>query len=73
MDVKYFIKELHWMSAFGEATLKILLVEVNLPQSWPLKQNGTLVVATMMILEVVKSCRSMLQTNIFLKKIDFEP
>ena len=35
MDVTYFVKEYPWMSAFAEATLKNVLVEVNPPQSCP--------------------------------------
>ena len=39
---------------------KNFLVEVNPPQNWPWKQNGTTVVAVM-ILEVVNNWRSVLQ------------
>ena len=63
MDVPYFIKKHPWMSAFAEATL-IFLVEVNLPQGCPWKQNGTTVTAAVMILEVVNNWRSVLQINI---------
>ena len=48
---------------------KKILVEVNPPQSWPWKQNGTTVVATLMILEIVKKLRSMLQINIIFWKV----
>ena len=61
MDVPYFVKEYPWMSAFAEATLKNVLVEVNPPQSCPWKQNGTIVVAAVMILEIVNNWRSVLQ------------
>ena len=64
MDVPYFVKEYPWMSAFAEATLKNVLVEVNPPQSCPWKQNGTIVVAAVMILEIVNNWRSVLQINI---------
>ena len=63
-----FIKEYLWMSACMQQSKKIL-VEVNPPQSWPWKQNGTTVVATLMILEVVKKLRSMLQINIIFWKV----
>ena len=56
------------MSASDEAVLKKILVEVNPPQNWPWKQNGTTVVATVMILEVVNNWRSMLKRNIEKKK-----
>ena len=68
MDIPYFIKEHLWMSVSDEATQKYL-VEVNPPRSWPWKQNGTSVVASKMILEVVNNWRSMLQINIKKKKI----
>ena len=42
-------------------------VEVNPPQNWPWKQNGTTVVPAVIILEVVNKWRSVLQIN-FLKK-----
>ena len=32
MDVPYFVKEHPWMSAFAEATLKNILVEITLPK-----------------------------------------
>ena len=48
-------------------------VEVNLPQSWPWKQNGTTFVAAVMILEVVNNWKTVLQINILKKKLDFEP
>ena len=70
MYVPYFIKEHLWTSACNEATLKKKNgVEVNPPQSWPWKQDGTTVVVALMILEVVNKWRSVLQTNIFLKKL----
>ena len=47
---------------------KNILVEVNLPHSWPWKQNGITVVAAVMILKVVNNWRIMLQINI-LKKV----
>ena len=49
------------------------LLKGDPPQSWPWKQNGTTVVAIVIILEGVNNWRSMLQINIFLKKLDFEP
>ena len=52
---------------------KEILVEVNPTQSWPWKQNGTTIVAAVMILEVVSNWRSVLQINILEKKLDFEP
>ena len=67
MDVPYFIKEHLWMSASDEATLQKYLVEVNPPQSWSWKQNGIVVVAAVMILEVVSNWRSVLKINIFKK------
>ena len=58
MDALYFIKKHLWISASDEATLKKKnLVEVNPPQSWSWKQNGTTVVAAVMILEVVNNWR----------------
>ena len=54
MDVYYFIKEHLWMSAFDEATLKKVLVEVNPSQSWLWKQSGSM--AAVMIFEEV-CCR----------------
>ena len=71
MDVPYFIKKPLWMSAFDEATLKFFFfLEVNSSQSWPWKQNGNLVVATGMVLEVANNWRRVLQY--FEKKLDFE-
>ena len=61
------------MSASDEATIKKILVEVNPPQSWPWKQNGTTVVAAVMIVKVVKNWRNMSQMKILKKKSDFEP
>ena len=52
------------MSTFIEATLKKILVQIDSPQSWPSKQNGTTVVAAVMILEVLDNWRSVLQINI---------
>ena len=49
---------------------KIFLVKVNPRQSWPWKQNGTTVVAAVMILKVLDNWRSMLQINIFLKSLN---
>ena len=49
---------------------KIFLVKVNPPQNWPWKQNGTTVVAAVMILKVLDNWRSMLQINIFLKSLN---
>ena len=46
---------------------KKILVEVNPFQSWPWKQNGTTVVAAVMILEVENNWRSVLQINILKK------
>ena len=71
MDVPYLIKML-WMNACDEATLKKNLVEVNLPQSWPWKQNGTNVVAAVMILKVVNNWRIVLKINILKRKLCFE-
>ena len=45
----------------------MFLMEVNPPQSWPWKQNGTTVVATKMTIEVVNNWRSELQKNILKK------
>ena len=50
------------MSASDEATLK-----VKPPQSWHWEQNGTTVVATVMIFEVVDNWSSVVQINVFLK------
>ena len=55
------------MSASDEATLKKFLMEVNPPQIWTWKQNGTTVVAVVIILEVVDNWSSMLQIDNFLK------
>ena len=46
-------------------------MEGNSPQSWAWKQNGTTVVAAVMILNVVNNWRSALQTNILKKELDF--
>ena len=46
------------MSASDEATLKKNWGELNPPQSWLWKQNGTTVVAAVMILEVVHNWSS---------------
>ena len=43
------------------------------PQSWPWKQNGTTVVAAVMILEVVNNWRRVSQIHILKKIKDFEP
>ena len=56
MGVPYFIQGYLWTSASAEATLKKnFLVEVNPPQNWPWKQNGTTVVVAVMILKVVNN------------------
>ena len=60
------------MSASDEATLNKKMVEVS-TQSWPWKQNGTTVVAAVIILEVENNWRSMLQINILKEKLGFEP
>ena len=39
----------------SDAFSKKVLVEVNLPQSWTWKQNGTRVVAAALVLEVVNN------------------
>ena len=62
-----------WISASDVATLKKSLVEVKPPQSWPWKQNGTTVVAAMMILELVSIWRSVLQINIWKKSYTLNP
>ena len=46
---------------------KILLLEGNPPQSWPWKRNGTIFVASAMILKVVNNWKSMLHINILKK------
>ena len=51
---------------------KFFLVEIDPPQSWPWKQNGT-VVAIVMILTVANNWRSVLQINNLKSKLDFEP
>ena len=66
-----FIKQHLWLCAFDKATLKKNLVEVNHPQKWPGKQNGT-TVAAVMILEVVNNWRSVLRINILKNKLNFE-
>ena len=73
MNVPYFIKKHLWMNAFDEVFSKKCLVEVDPPQSWPWKQNGTTAVAAVIILEVVKNWKNVLQINILMKKVDFEP
>ena len=67
MDVTYFIREHLWMNALDEAFSKKILVEVNLPQSWPWKQNSNTVVAAVMVLEVVNNQKSVLQIYILKK------
>ena len=69
MDISFSIKEYLWMSASDKETLKKILVEVNPLQSWPWKQNGTTVVAAVMILEVVNNWKSVLQISILKKKL----
>ena len=71
MDVPYLIKKL-WMNASDETTLKKNLVEVNLPQSWPWKQNGANVVAAVIILKVVNNWRIVLKINILKRKLCLE-
>ena len=44
------------------------LVEGNLPQSWPWKQNSTTIMAAVIILKVVNNWRSTLQINIWEEK-----
>ena len=61
------------MSASDEVNIKKKLVEVNLPQSWPWKQNGTTVVAAATILKVENNWRSMLQINILKKSLVLNP
>ena len=73
MDVPYFINEHLWTSACIVATLKETLVEVNPPQVWPWKQNGTTFIAAQMILEVVNKRRSVLQMNILKKSETSNP
>ena len=68
MDVPHFINKQLWISAFDNATSKKIL-DVNLPQSWPRKQNDTTVGAAVMILEVVNNWTSMLQINILKTKV----
>ena len=69
MDISFSIKEYLWMSASDKETLKKILVEANPLQSWPWKQNGTTVVAAVMILEVVNNWKSVLQISILKKKL----
>ena len=64
MKVTYFIREHLWMNALDEAFSKKILVEVNLHQSWPWKQNSNTVVAAVMVLEVVNNQKSVLQIYI---------
>ena len=61
------------MSAFDETTLKKILVEVNPPQSWPWKQNGTTVVAALIIFKDVSNWTSVLQINVWKKGLNFKP
>ena len=49
------------MSASDEVTLKKFFVEVNPPQSWPWKQNGTTVVADAIVLEVMNNWRNVIE------------
>ena len=59
------------LSAFDDATLKEKkkkLVEVNPPQGWLWKQNGTTVMAAVMIFEVVNNRKSVSQINILIKR-----
>ena len=48
--------------------LEICLAKGNLAQSWHWKQNGTTVVAALIILEVVNSRRSRITDDYFEKK-----
>ena len=50
------------MSAFDKATLQKILVEINFPESCPWKQNGTMVMAALIILKFVINWRSLLQS-----------
>ena len=68
MDVPCSIKEDLWISALDEATFKKNL-DVNPPQRWSWKQNDATVVAAVMILEVVNNWISVLQINIFKKRL----
>ena len=72
MDTPYFTKEHLWLSASDEAALKKVLVKVNPPQYWPRKQNGTTVVAAVMVFEVANNWRSMLQIYILKRTLEFE-
>ena len=70
MYVPYFIKNTSGqVRVMRQHSKKKIGVKVNPPQSWPWKQDGTTVVAALMILEVVNKWRSVLQTNIFFKKL----
>ena len=58
------------MSASDEATLKKkFFAEVNPPQGWPWKQNGTTVVADAIVLEVMNNWRNFLQKNNLTKRL----
>ena len=48
-------------------------LEGNPPESWPWKQNGTTVMAAVMILEVVNNWRSALQINILKESCTLNP
>ena len=61
------------MSASDEATSQNILVEIDPPQSWPWKQNGATIVATVMILRVANNWISVLQINNLKSKLDSEP
>ena len=67
MNAPCFIEEHLWMSVFNEATFKKNLLDVNPPQSWSGKQNDTMVVTAVMILEVVNNWKNVLQINILKK------
>ena len=71
MDVPYFIKWKHISECFwwcNTQRKKKKLVEVNPPQGWLWKQNGTTVMAAVMIFEVVNNRKSVSQINILIKR-----
>ena len=55
MDVPYFANKKPLDECFWWDNTKQKLVEVKPPQSWPWKQNGAMIVAAVMILEIVTS------------------